>query len=79
MGLQNIKSYFKLVDTSELTPEQRFKSKGPQYFWPGSESEANSRRTTPAVTPAGSRRNSAVKAYKTEGKSDSQIAFELWK
>ena len=57
MGISDIKSYFKLYDLSELSPEQRFKSKAPQYFWHGCESEVNSR----ATTPAGSRRNSFEK------------------
>lgn len=59
MGLSEIKSYFKLYDMADLTPEERFKNaKGPQYFWHGCESEANSRRTTPTPSRAASRRPS---------------------
>lgn len=77
MGLSNIKSYFKLYDLSELTPEERFKNAGkvPQYFWAGCESEANSRRTTPAP----SRRTSEEIKRSNKNKSASQIATELWK
>ena len=77
MGLSNIKSYFKLYDLAELTPEQRFKNSKnvPQYFWAGCESEANSRRTTPAP----SRRTSEDVKRANKNKSDSQIAMELFK
>ena len=75
MGFSNIKSYFKLYEPSELAAEQQFNSKVPQYFWVGCESEANSRRTTPAP----SRRTSAEVKRSNKNKSASQIATELWK
>lgn len=75
MGLQNIKSYFKLYDMTELSPEVQFKTKSPQYFWAGPNSSAtSSRRTSPTPSASASRRNS-VEDKNAKTKSASHAAM----
>lgn len=48
--LTHLKDSFTLEKNDEMTPQKRFQQRYPSYWWPGSESEANSRRTTPAAS-----------------------------